>query len=41
VIALAHAACRKAFSLGPNILAHMANDTGQRAVLSLQYRVAT
>jgi len=40
VIALAHAACRKAFSLGPNILAHMANDTGQRAALSLQYRVA-
>ena len=40
VIALAHAACRKAFTLGPNILAHMANDAGQRAALSLQYRVA-
>ena len=39
VIALAHAAFRKAFSLGPNILAHMANDAGQRAALSLHYRV--
>ena len=41
VIALTHAACRKAFGLGPNILAHMANDAGQRAALSLHYREAT
>lgn len=40
VIALAHAACRKDFSKGPNILAHMANDAGQRAALSLQYKAA-
>lgn len=40
VIALAHAACRKTFSLGHNILAHMANDAGQRAALALQYRTA-
>jgi len=40
VIALADAACRKSFSIGPNILAHMANDAGERAALSLQYRVA-
>jgi 3-oxoacyl-[acyl-carrier-protein] synthase I len=38
VIAMADAACRKAFAKGPNILAHMANDAGQRAALSLQYR---
>jgi 3-oxoacyl-[acyl-carrier-protein] synthase I len=40
VVALADAACRKAFTKGPNILAHMANDAGQRAALSLQYREA-
>ena len=40
VIALAQAACRKGYTKGPNILAHMANDAGQRAALSLQYRVA-
>ena len=38
VIAVADAACRKAFTKGPNILAHMANDAGQRAALSLQFR---
>ena len=38
VIAIADAACRKAFSMGPNILAHMANDAGQRAALALQFR---
>jgi len=38
VVALADAACRKAFTKGPNILAHMANDAGQRAALSLQFR---
>lgn len=41
VIALAQAACRKAFSPSANILAHMANDAGQRAALALQYRVAS
>ncbi len=40
VIALADAACRKAYSKGPNILAHMANDSGQRAALSLRFRGA-
>ena len=38
VVALADAACRKAFTKGPNILAHMANDAGQRAALSLLFR---
>jgi 3-oxoacyl-[acyl-carrier-protein] synthase I len=38
VIAVADAACRKAYTKGPNILAHMANDAGQRAALSLQFR---
>ena len=38
VVALADAACHKAFTRGPNILAHMANDAGQRAALSLQFR---
>ena len=38
VVALADAACRKAFAKGPNILAHMANDAGQRAALSLQFK---
>ena len=38
VVALAVAACRKAFTKGPNILAHMANDDGQRAALSLHFR---
>lgn len=38
VIALAQAACNKAYTKGRNILVHMANDAGQRAALSLQYR---
>jgi len=38
VIAAAQAACMKAYTEGPNILAHWANDGGQRAALSLQYR---
>lgn len=40
VVAMADAACRKAFTKGPQILAHMANDAGQRAALSLQFRGA-
>lgn len=39
VIALALAACDKRYTKGPHILAHMANDAGQRAALSLQYRI--
>jgi 3-oxoacyl-[acyl-carrier-protein] synthase-1 len=38
VIALAQAAFRKAFSPSPNVLAHMANDAGQRAALALQFK---
>jgi 3-oxoacyl-[acyl-carrier-protein] synthase-1 len=37
LLALADMACRKGFSPGPRILAHMANDDGRRAALSLEY----
>jgi 3-oxoacyl-[acyl-carrier-protein] synthase-1 len=37
VVALADAACRKNFTKGPDIVAHMANDGGQRAALSLHF----
>lgn len=40
MISVALAACDKQYTKGPNILAHMANDSGQRVALSLQYRVA-
>jgi 3-oxoacyl-[acyl-carrier-protein] synthase-1 len=40
VLAVASAACRKAYSAGPNILAHMANDAGQRAAAVLNFRGA-
>lgn len=40
IVAQADAACRKAYGKGPNILAHMSNDAGQRAALALQYRSA-
>ncbi len=40
IIATALAACEKRYAKGFNILAHMANDGGQRAALSLQYRMA-
>ena len=40
IIALAQAACDKQYTKGPNILAHMANDAGQRAALTLQHRQA-
>jgi len=40
MIALVRSACQKSFARGPNILAHMANDAGQRAALSLQFRGA-
>ena len=39
IIATTHAACAKRYGKGPNILAHMANDAGQRAALALQYQV--
>lgn len=39
IVATAHAACAKRYGKGPNILAHMANDGGQRAALALQYRI--
>ncbi|MEO6562645.1 MAG: hypothetical protein ABIN99_06305 [Nitrosospira sp.] len=37
IIALADAASRKRYGKGPNILAHISNDAGQRAALSLQF----
>lgn len=37
-IAVADAACRKAYAHGPNILCHAANDDGRRAAIILQYR---
>lgn len=40
VIAVADAACRKDYANGPAILAHMANDSGARAAMTLQYRSA-
>lgn len=41
IIALADAACRKAFTKGPNIVAHMSNDSGQRAAMLMQFRAAS
>ena len=40
IIALAEAASRKVYANGENVLAHMSNDAGQRAALSLQFRSA-
>ncbi len=40
VVALADAACRKNFTKGHDIVAHMANDSGQRAALSLHFGTA-
>ena len=40
IVVAAEAACEKRYTKGPNILVHMANDAGQRAALSLRYRVA-
>jgi len=37
IVALADAACRKQFAPGPGIVAHLANDAGQRAAMTLQY----
>ncbi|MEX8496343.1 hypothetical protein [Leptothrix ochracea] len=41
IISTAQAACQKNYTQGPNILAHMANDAGQRSAISLQYREAS
>jgi len=40
VIALADASCRKHFAPGPNIVAHLANDAGQRAAITLQFNAS-
>jgi 3-oxoacyl-[acyl-carrier-protein] synthase I len=40
VIAVAREACSKAYTKGPNMLAHWANDAGQRAAITLRHRVA-
>ena len=40
IISTAGAACDKRYGKGSNILLHVANDTGQRAALTLQYQVA-
>jgi 3-oxoacyl-[acyl-carrier-protein] synthase-1 len=39
-LAVADTACRKAYTAGPNILSHMANDAGQRAAAVLHFRSA-
>jgi 3-oxoacyl-[acyl-carrier-protein] synthase I len=40
VVALAQAACAKGYALGPRVLAHWANDNGQRAAAVLQWSAA-
>jgi 3-oxoacyl-[acyl-carrier-protein] synthase I len=37
LLAVADAACRKGYADGPNILAHMANDGGQRAAVIFEF----
>lgn len=39
VVATAHAACAKDYSRGQYVLAHWANDAGQRAAVALRHRV--
>ena len=41
IIAAAREACEKGYSKGPNILAHMGNDAGERAALCLRYWTGT
>jgi 3-oxoacyl-[acyl-carrier-protein] synthase I len=36
-LAVADAACRKAYAIGPKILMHMANDAGQRAAVVVEF----
>lgn len=38
VIAAAHEACRKGYAPGSKVLAHWANDSGQRAAVTLEFR---
>jgi 3-oxoacyl-[acyl-carrier-protein] synthase-1 len=38
LVASARAACEKAYAPGPALLAHLSNDAGQRAALTLHYR---
>jgi 3-oxoacyl-[acyl-carrier-protein] synthase-1 len=40
MLSVAEHACRKGYSIGPSILAHMANDSGQRAAAVLHYVAA-
>ncbi|HEX6842552.1 MAG TPA: hypothetical protein VF113_13535 [Stellaceae bacterium] len=40
MLALGDTACRKSYARGPNILAHLANDAGQRAATVLRFRGA-
>jgi 3-oxoacyl-[acyl-carrier-protein] synthase I len=40
VIATAREACLKGYTPGPNVLTHWANDAGQRAAVTLEFRVA-
>ncbi len=40
VVGLADAACRKRYAPGPNIVAHLANDAGERASMALQFRAS-
>ena len=39
VITTVRIACLKGYAKGPNVLAHWANDDGQRAALALRFRV--
>jgi 3-oxoacyl-[acyl-carrier-protein] synthase-1 len=40
ILSVAKAACDKRYTKGHNILVHLANDAGQRAAMTLQYRSA-
>ncbi|KQV98734.1 MULTISPECIES: 3-oxoacyl-ACP synthase [unclassified Rhizobacter] len=40
VLCVAEAACRKGYTLGPNIVTHFGNDAGQRAAAILHYAEA-
>lgn len=40
ILSLAASACQKGYAKGAGILCHMANDAGQRAAMTLQYRAA-
>jgi 3-oxoacyl-[acyl-carrier-protein] synthase I len=37
MLAVTDAACRKGYTMGPRIMAHMANDSGQRAAAILEF----